>query len=690
MNRLRATVGVIVATLLALMVVGQANAAPAGTDRPVVLVTAPPYMNVSALQEALTGAGRRVVTVRLEGDFPGAVRRLDRAGGEMAGADVVAVGAAVLPLRWWLQQGEARSRPGRLVLVAPAGDGSVAADALYAEQLATRIQVYRNERDMHRTDEGPVWARPEYVNLQHYVAHRSRDLFEPLYGSYLASQHLSLLPGGLEGAVGFMGWLATRYPARLPAYLDDAETPIGWDGELTSLEAGEAGQILSWGYIDLLSALTARRTYFTTVPAARVLGEDLLQDVVVGPDWKTTALEFARRRAARFVRDYVLPNLAGWGRHEAVSWLRKQLDLREEVLLYQLPRQVTVPGPDGPLPVPANQLIRQVNAGCDRSGSVVVAAAPNWWQLFNPHIGTNDWWAEVESDRSSASEVVELFVPVGGRAGQDGEIAAAALGLLGITGPEGGRHILLDLMGRLAEAVFNLAARLRYPVARAGEDGGGTTSERGAASGGVEQVEEVDEDIPEIRATYRNKSTTLKTERRVRHAEWTWDFGDGETHTDADAANLSGEMEHTFAGAGEYEVTARPTAGDGQVLAEEQWTVAVAEGEWAEVFPYDTAAELVPEITLNGPECWVVGRPARYSVEVHLEEVPEQVENLRAVIYPDETFDVVWERPGIFQVRGAVNLRYSWRRTDGSSRHFSVIFTEERPVEVLATSLTGQ
>ncbi len=686
--------GVIVGMVFVSLVAGPVTAAPAGSDERVLLVTAPPYLDVSTLERALVDAGWEVVTVCLDGSFASGVRSLEQLTADPEGFDVVAVGAAALPVRWWLEREGRGFVAANLVLVAPTGAGSVAADALYAEQLAARVERYRSERDMYRTEEAPRWARPEYVGLKHYVAQRSRDLFEPLYGSYLTSQHMSLLPAGLEGAVGFLGWASARYPARLPTYLTDAGVPVSWDGTLAELELGEPGRFLSWGYVDLLSALTARRTYLTMVPATRVLGEDLLLDVPVGPDWKTMLIEFARRRALRFVRDYIMPNLANRGRQEALGWLEQQLDLGEEVLLYQLPRWVTVPGPEGPLEIPANQLIGRIDSpggGAGESGtaSAVLATAPNWWQIFNPHIGPNDWWTEAQSARSGvAGDVVELFTTVGGRAGRDEDIAAAAVELLG-----GGAHgpqpsAVMDLLGRFADAILSLATRLRYP-GLAGADAQDLKGDRRDEQTGVGPGD-VEEEIPEIRATYRNKSTTLKTERRISHAAWAWDFGDEGERLDADPANLSGEVAHTYREAGQYEVTARSLAADGTALVEGQWSVAVPSEGWTEVFPYDTARELIPEITLSGPAAWVVGRPARYRVEVELDPVPGPVENLQIVIYPAEEFDVVWERPGTFQVTGAVNLRYSWRRVDGSSRYFSVIFTEERPVQVLATSLTGR
>ena len=680
--------GLMVGMVLVVLLVSPVEGADGPGEERILLITSPPYMDVSTLEQALVNAGWDVVTLCLDGSFADGVRRLSQLSPEIEDMDVLVVGAAVLPVRWWLHSLGSNARPDRLLLIAPVGAGSVAADALYAEQLAARVERYRRERGMYRSGEGVLWARPEYVGLEHYVAQRSRNLFEPLYGSYLASQHLSLLPAGFEGAVGFLGWLSVRYPARIPAYLMDEETPITWNGTLSEIEMGDPGRVLSWGYMDLLSALTARRTYLTLVPASQVLSQDLMLDVTLGPSWKTVAVEFARRRAVRFLNDYIIPNLANRGRQEAVLWLEQQLSLEDDVLLYQLPQQVAVPGPEGSLEVPANQLIRGIHPLEDPGAKIIVATAPNWWQIFDPYIGPNDWWTETQSAMTGATgDVIELFMAVGGRVGQDEKVAATAVELLGggVHGPA--PNAVMEILGRFADGILNLATRLRYPRLS------GVAQEDLEGARGDEQAEvrpgDVAEEVPEIRATYRNKSTTLKTEQRVQHATWAWDFGDGEVHLDGDPANLAGDMEHTYRETGEYEVRAQSLAADGTVLDEGQWNTSVSSGQWTEVFPYEAPAELVPEIRLRGPESWVVGRPARYWVDVHLDEVPGQVENLRIVFYPGEEFDVVWERPGTFQVRGAVNLRYSWRRSDGSSRFFSVTFTEERPVQVLATTLTG-
>ncbi len=679
--------GLMVGMVLVMLLVSPVEGADAPGDPRVLLITSPPYTDVSTLEQALVNAGWDVDTLRLDGSFADGVRRLSQLSPEIEDMNVLVVGAAVLPVRWWLHSLDHKVDPGRLVLIAPVGAGSVAADVLYAEQLAARVERYRRERGMYRSGGDVSWARPEYVGLEHYVAQRSRDLFEPLYGSYLASQHMSLLPAGFEGAVGFLGWLSVRYPARIPGYLKDEETPIAWDGTLSEDDMGVPGRVLSWGYMDLLSALTARRTYLALVPASQVLAQDLMLDVTLGPSWKTVAVEFLRRRAVRFLNDYIMPNLANRGRQEAVLWLEEQLGLESDVLLYQLPQQVTVPGPEGSLQIPGNQLIRRIHPLEDPGVKIILATAPNWWQIFDPHIGPNDWWTERQSSMmGAAGESVELFTAVGGRVGQDEDVAATAVGLLG-GGPHGpAPNKVLQVLGRFADGILNLATRLRYPgvLGAAGEDREGLPAEQAGLGPG-----EAAEDIPEIRATYRNKSTTLKTEERVQHAAWAWDFGDGKVHLDTGPASRAGEMEHTYREPGEYEVRAQSLAADGTVLDDRQWNTTVSSGPWTEVFPYEAPAELVPEIRLQGPESWVVGRPARYRVDVHLDELPGQVENLQIVFYPGEAFDVVWERPGTFQVRGAVNLRYSWRRSDGSSRFFSVTFTEERPVQVLATTLTG-
>ncbi len=708
------SVPLVVLLLLAIIVLPVGAAA---ADRKVVIFTAPPYSDVSLLAEELRSTGASVRVHRLTGCFSAGVSEVQgvvtRSGSDRL--DVVAVGGSALPLRWALEQDHVvRERVEHLVLLASPNRGAIGAEAIYSQRLTAEVEQYRLERAMYRREEMPAWKRPEYYCLVSYLADRSRELFEPLYHNYLVSDRMSLAPAQVETASGYMSWLTQNYSGRLEPYLTDASTPVQWRGTLQELEGSDPGRILSWGYVDLVAADLTRFTYFSTLPAGRALSEDVLEDVTITGDWRSMAVEFLTRRALRFVQDYIAPQAYRTGRWAGVQWFQRQTDLADAVLLYQLPEQISIPCRGDRLWVPVNDLLQRMNAaGSPSPDGVVILEAPNWWQLVDAGVGPNDWWTETVAAAApgGASVSEEVFVPTGGRPANDEEAVAAVLRLLEMPGgAAGGGHPVWHWAARGADVLMGLWTRVRGsgappdsydqevqrqeedggilsrhadPGDLAGEDDGGDVDEGAVIAAGETEQEE----IPSISATYRNKSTTLKSDRRLPHDAWLWDFGDGDSVLVEDPNNVSGSMEHRFSGPGEYEVTAHSTAADGTVLREIEWDVQVEEANKLEEFSYATAAEIVPLIDLHGPRKWVVGRYAEYSVDARLDDLPEEVENLQIVIYPGEKFRVTWERPGTFQVKAAVNLRYSWRFADGTSRYFSVIYTDSHPVEVLATGL---
>jgi len=181
------------------------------------------------------------------------------------------------------------------------------------------------------------------------------------------------------------------------------------------------------------------------------------------------------------------------------------------------------------------------------------------------------------------------------------------------------------------------------------------------------------------------KMTTTKHESRVFHARWEWDFGDGEQHTDHDPSHTLVDVVHTYMGAGTYAARAVSWANDGRLLRELTWNVEVEAGQ-AVAFEAETIVEPVVDIVLSGPQKWVTGRPARFQVTVEVSWPPRtRRQVLRA--YPGWLFDVVWEKPGAFEVRAAVNVRQSYefpeRRLTVSNTYIMIV-----PIEIFTPGLT--
>ncbi|GEM_PF-3071911 len=199
---------------------------------------------------------------------------------------------------------------------------------------------------------------------------------------------------------------------------------------------------------------------------------------------------------------------------------------------------------------------------------------------------------------------------------------------------------------------------------------------------------EVSPDTPIIHVIRRNKQTTLKKERRIYHARWVWDFGDGSVAYDNDPTWVMGTSQHVFSTPGQYRVRARSYANDGRGLRDHSWQVSIGPGDVGQPRSFALESISEPEVTIRliGPETWVTGRPALFHVEYDV-TLPPFVEDAKTKVYPAPAFAVVWERPGRFTVKAAVNLRFSYRFPERSV-YVSCYYIREVPMEVLTTVLT--
>ncbi len=689
----------------------------------VFVVASSPYNDVSELTKALEELGfcshkGTLKLLPLSGSFADKVAQLkDYERTELPDGlqwRIVSVGGSSLPVRWWLTEEGTSSRVSQVVYVAAPNKGSVTAEMIYGELRSQGALQYRSATGLQRRTRDPQWSRPAFTTIDEYLALRGRNLFEPLYYQFLVREKLSLESTGPESARSFFGWLAMNYPARLANYLSDAETPLQWDGRIKGLHSGSPGRMLTWGYLDFLSAAAARYSYTTSIAPQKVLTEDIITDIPVVGDWRAAVLEFVRRRLTRFARQYVLPRLGIWSRHRALNWLQEQMHVNENTLLYQIPGEISIPWSGGELTIPANQLLSDLRKREENSTTptiqqnAIALRAPNVLKIANADVGPNDWWTELHSASMTPTGTAsgrEVFVPVGGAAGSDEQVAAEVTRTLGFQSASAGS---MRLSRRLLQAVEHLIQMLwnsESSETNYNEDyeayfedsmeKGRAPVKKGKAATSSEMEEPAEststEQIPQITAVYRNKNTTLKSQSRLYHTHWVWDFGNGERYVCDDSSNISGEKVYEFEGAGQYPVSATSFASDGRELQNHEWLITIPEdaSTYEKLFQYNTVEEIVPDIQLLGPAAWVTGKPAHYQLDVQVDP-PQQVENLQIVCYPECRFEVVWERPGEFEVKGAVNLRYSWRFPDGTSKYFSVIYVEKCSVEVLGTTLLNR
>jgi len=200
------------------------------------------------------------------------------------------------------------------------------------------------------------------------------------------------------------------------------------------------------------------------------------------------------------------------------------------------------------------------------------------------------------------------------------------------------------------------------------------------------------------------KLTTDKREDRTFHAGWEWDFGDGERWSDSDPSHTKVTVRHTFTTPGTYRVAALSLGPDGKTLRELHWEVKAArDGSGAVLaapggpaavdadgmtfsFEAETIVEPVVTLSLEGPRKWVTGKPARFTLRADVSWPPRTRRQVLKA-YPGWSFDVVWEKPGRFEVRAAVTVKQSYEFPDQRITVYNTYVTV-RTVEVLTPGLT--
>ncbi len=663
--------------LLSLISTGNVVWAEGADDRDrVIVVTAPPYSNVSVLVDSLRQQEYQTTTLNLTGDFGESLKQLRQLERRLGGADLVTVGGAAIPVSHWLDQLEPRTFGGQWVMVGPPGRGAVTAEVLFMQQVLVAVESFRGERHLHRIEAQERWAAPDYRSVTSFVAKRTRLLYEPLYHEFLLSERMSFQ----GSSAGFLQWLSSRYPARMKQIMTNERLrSLGEVGPAS----GEGRSVhVSQGYLEYVAVNCARHSYFSQVSPQDSLTRDLLYDVPLDGDLRSGLVRFLQRRGLRFLNDYLVPQLFRRGRWEALEWLAAQYGLDEGVLAYQLPEVVVLPWGDGEITIQGNQQLEAARRKAKPFDAArVVVEAPNWWQLIRADIRANDWWTETASATAMpAGSSQQLFIPVGGRLGQDEQVVEVVLAKLGFTPSFTADRGVWHQVGRLADRTFGvIGAVMTWGRGRPAPDEG------------PEREMDLSEAVspPRIYATYQNKSTTLQRPDPHQHDHWIFRYGGDREEILRDPNHLAGDFRLTPKDQ-DQRVKVASISETGRTLREQDWTFEdeFENGEEEAVITYETSRALEPEIHLEGPVTWVTGRPATYEIRVEVEP-PEEVENLSVHFDPGETFEVLWERPGRFTVTGAVNLRYSWRFSDGSSQYYSATFTEAKTVEVLAIGLNS-
>lgn len=224
-----------------------------------------------------------------------------------------------------------------------------------------------------------------------------------------------------------------------------------------------------------------------------------------------------------------------------------------------------------------------------------------------------------------------------------------------------------------------------------GQGGAGTPgrgpSDASGAPVGSEAGSERAGDLPLIRVVLHTRLTTDKRPKLVEHARWHWSFGDGTEADDPDPGHVGTELTHVYAQPGEYTATATSYAADGRVLRELTFPVRVTVSGEAKAFRAQSIRAPKVRLTLAGPEAWVAGRPAAFSVAADVDPT-DFVQSYEVRLDPGPRFLVVWERPGDdFVVRAAATVKVRYAFPEGRSLTVYDTYVVEREVDVYATSV---
>ncbi|HHV79670.1 MAG TPA: hypothetical protein GXX40_08720 [Firmicutes bacterium] len=209
---------------------------------------------------------------------------------------------------------------------------------------------------------------------------------------------------------------------------------------------------------------------------------------------------------------------------------------------------------------------------------------------------------------------------------------------------------------------------------------------------------------PKVNVTNRSKSTTsIKTNAadnaplKTRSSQtppvtqsagrWVWDFGDGSEKVETPGLkDVPVSQVHRFPKPGKYRVTASYIEGN-QVLQEQGWQLTLAGEDALEVQLNTESVRASPiQVRLVGPEKWVTGRPAQFTVEVKA-DLPEGASSETVSVDPGREFQVQWAKPGTFEVKATAVVRVTYPTREGSvSATYTALGTKK--IEVFSLGIT--
>ncbi len=103
-------------------------------------------------------------------------------------------------------------------------------------------------------------------------------------------------------------------------------------------------------------------------------------------------------------------------------------------------------------------------------------------------------------------------------------------------------------------------------------------------------------------------------------------------------------------------------------------------------FECESVSPVNVDIVLTGPEKWVTGRVAVFSVGAKI-DLPSNAELVSVRFDPGEMFGVIWERAGDFVVGAAASIIVKYSLEDACIQ-IENVFLKEVPVTVLTTGVT--
>lgn len=323
--------------------------------------------------------------------------------------DLVGHGAGALAARYYASHPASGDAVRTVIMVAPPNHGSMTASILRLIGEVDRQERWRRHQGVYRSQESVVHDVADVSTPFDFVAARSRGFYEPLYGRYLEDGFLGD-PLGKPLLESFESWFIQRFPGEYQRAFVLGQEPLETTGALPPVPS--QAQSLSRAYFEYLAMKTAANNYGRLIPLAESLGGQLIEDIELHADWKTTLINFAVRRAARLLRQVVVPWLSGEARAAAVDrselfwgveWTGPGLSRLVSEKLALVSRSGYSAEGHGSLFL-ANVFLNRWNRG-DSTGRrssgpryvTIAGRTVNVWRLLAPGTGDNDLVVEVDA-----------------------------------------------------------------------------------------------------------------------------------------------------------------------------------------------------------------------------------------------------------------------------------------------------